>query len=566
MAFSAVFAIVAVSVTALTATGPLHARQYAENQAMIYNFAELAPTPELEWTPCYNNFTCALLEVPLDYTDTSIGITHLAIIRLSAQNDSAEDLLVNPGGPAASGVDMVLQDSSVIKEKVGSQYNLIGIDPRGVKNSGPDVTCFPGYPPAGRNAFYAEAFSVPDDTSAYGLAMSFQTLGAYGNWCTGIYSVDGTAKYVGTVAVAQDFLHYIELAAQAKGREPSDAKLNYYGISYGTVIGATFASLFPDRISHMVLDGVMDAEDYYSGGLETSVQDSDEAVRAFFRSCFEAGSEHCAFHGNANSWEELEDRYNAILDALKQSPIAVADSFAQNTIPFSLIPAVMTWQDLVSAVFSYVYSPVGQFPVLARILAKLEDGDASGLYVMNRAARIASTLDAGAYDDREARTLISCLDANGRFNLSTIEQYTDFVASMKKESQYGGLAVAGLVGPICRNLDVSPPESQLFTGTPSANRTSAPILFIGNTADPVTPLASAQKMARLFPGSTVLTVNISGHTQYGVASTCVNTFTQHYFLDARLPSPDTVCEVDKKPFVDSRGNAAESSVVRRWVL
>jgi pimeloyl-ACP methyl ester carboxylesterase len=408
--------------------------------------------------------TCALLEVPLDYTDTAVGTTNIAIIKLSAGNASAEDLLINPGGPGGSGVDMVLQSSEAITAKVGLHYNLVGIDPRGVNNSGPDVSCFPGYPPAARNSFYADVFDVPDYTSEYGLAKNFQDVGAYGDWCTAVYSINNTARYAGSVAVAQDFLHYIELAAETRGFEPSEAKLNYYGISYGTVLGATFASLYPNRINRMLLDGVVDSEGYYNGGWETAVADTDEAQRAFFKACFEAGPELCAFHKNATSWEELEVRYNAILSTLKESPIPVADPFSQYTTLLSLIPAVVTWQDLIPIFFAYLYFPIVQFPAAATALAELEIGNASTLHAVKAAARIVSPLDAGAYDAREARTLVSCLDANGRFNTSTIELYTEHVESMMDRSQYGGLAIASIIGPVCRKLNVFPPESQILKG------------------------------------------------------------------------------------------------------
>lgn len=400
----------------------------------------------------------------MDYTNVTVGTTHIAIIKLAAQNSSAEDLLINSGGPGGSGVDLVLQGAPAISAKVGTQYNLIGIDPRGVNNSGPDVSCFPGYPAAARNAFYAEAFAVPEDTSAYGLKKNFQTIGAYGDWCTGVYSVNDTAKYISTAAVAQDFLHYIEVAAQHKGSEPSEAKLNYYAVSYGTVLGATFASLFPDRINRMVLDGVVDSEDYYAGGWKTSIYDTDEAFRAFFRTCFDAGPKLCAFHKNATSWEQLEERYNVILAALKQSPFPVADPFSQYATELAFIPAVVTWQDLVQSIFAYTYFPVSQFPIIAQVISELEAGDATSLWAAKAAARIVSPTDGFAYDPREVRTLTSCLDAGGRFNTSTIEEYTEHVDFMANRSQYGGLAVTGIIGPICRNLNVFPPESQAFEG------------------------------------------------------------------------------------------------------
>ncbi|KAF2181145.1 alpha/beta-hydrolase [Zopfia rhizophila CBS 207.26] len=564
MKCSLVAAAVTAAVLSVTSGTPLRSR---DNGMMVYNFSDLTPGPDLTWTPCYDNFTCSLLEVPLDYANPSVGTTSIAIIKKPSQNASAEDLLINPGGPGGSGVDMVLSGYEAIIAKVGSQFNLVGIDPRGVNNSGPDLTCFPGYPPAARNAFYAEAFAIPDNTSEYGLARSFQMTGAYGEWCSSIYHVNDTAKYANTVAVAHDFLHYIELRAESLGCPPEEAKLWYYGISYGTVLGATFASLFPHRIARMIVDGVVDSEDYYNGGWESAPLDADEAVRAFFKDCFAAGPELCVFHQNATSWEELEQRYLAILDSLKKSPIAVADPVSPTTAALGLIPAAVTWQDLVQNMFAYSYFPIPRFPIIAQVLTELEVGNATSLHAAKSGARIVSPTDSPPYDMREARTLVSCVDAYGRFNASTIEEYTDYIDLMVNTSQYGGLAVASIVGPICRKLNVYPPESQAFSGKPGANKTSVSILWLGNTADPVTPLRSAKKMASLFVDSAVLTANVSGHTLFGVASKCVDDYTRRYMLDATLPPPNAICQVDEKPFFNLAGAATgPAPMAKRWLF
>ncbi|KAF1970757.1 hypothetical protein BU23DRAFT_389945, partial [Bimuria novae-zelandiae CBS 107.79] len=471
---------------------------------VIYDYSELTPSPELNWTSCYDKFTCTLLQVPLDYSDPLAGTTNLGIIRLAANNSTAEDILLNQGGPGGSGVEFVLLAAESIMEKIGRNYNLIGIDPRGVNNSGPDIRCFPGYPLAGRNSFYADVFPAVDNSSEYGLQTSFQHANTYGEWCSGIYSVNNTAKYVGTIAVAQDFLHYTELTAKARNREPSEAKLNYYGISYGSLLGVTIATLFPDRINRMVIDGVMDTEDYYSGGWRTFAYDTDEAVRAIFEACLEAGPELCVFHQNASSWEQLEERYNAILDGLRQAPIVVAAPLSPLVQELNLLPYAFTWLDLLEVTFSASYGPFTTYPHLVQLLAQLESGNTSSLADVATRAATFSPAQEDAYDSREPRTLVSCLDAQGRFNTSNIEEYADHIAFMTNQSQYGGLVVPSFSGPICSKLNIFPPESQSWKGLPRTITTSAPILLIGNVADPITPLQSAKRVSGFFPGSEVL--------------------------------------------------------------
>ncbi|KAJ4364458.1 hypothetical protein N0V83_009052 [Neocucurbitaria cava] len=508
---------------------------------MIYDFAELTASPELVWTPCNDNFTCALLEVPLDYSDTSVGTVNLAIIKKPGESEDAQEVLVNPGGPGGSSVDMVLGDYEAIQNKIGTSYALVGIDPRGIKNSGPSSDCFPPdrIPYITRNAFFLDVFSPADITSDYALRQNHQSILEYGKWCTSMYSVNGTAKYASTVATAQDMLHYIELRAKDKGQPPEEAKLWYYGISYGTVLGPTFASLYPDRVGRMIVDGVMDLEDYYNGGWEASLANSDDAARYFFKHCFEAGPELCAFHQNATSWQQLEQRYWNMLHALKESPIGLGDPLSPTTIALAeqgiiLSPHVLTWQDFVNVMFvtSYMLS-ASAVASLDLGLVALQTRNTSELTAVSIKAQISSY--APAYDDRMARTLVVCLDSNRRANYTEFEAYKGFVDSMSNSSIYAGLNVATFSGPICSMLDINPPESQQFDGkfcvclttslsnphyirlansellgVPKVNSTSAPILFISGIADPVTPLPAAKKMHGLFPGSGLLQWNNSG--------------------------------------------------------
>jgi pimeloyl-ACP methyl ester carboxylesterase len=475
------------------------------------------------------NSTCALLEVPLDYSDESVGTVNLGIIKLPGDTEDAQEVLLNPGGPGGSSIDFVLGGYEAVQAKIGTQYSLVGIDPRGVKNSGPSSDCFEGYPYVARNAFLANVYTPADITSDYDLRQTHGYMNAYGKWCSSVYAVNNTARYAGTVATAQDMLHYIELRAKSKGEPPEEAKLWYYGISYGTILGGTFASLFPDRIGRMTIDGVMDLEDHFNGGWEKSIVDNDEASRFFFKRCFEAGPALCKFHQNATCWEELEERYNDILENLKQAPIPVGDlaiaTQSMETTGFPIPPSLFRWQDLVNAMFgaSYLLSTAIN-SALDEGLVELQARAGSGIVQATAMASILSLFP--EYDERMARSLINCLDANRRFNTSEFPQYKSFVEQLYNTSVYGGLNTAYQSGPICSHLDISPPESQVFDGmfayhgtklrsnnsqgVPRVPSTSVPILLVSTLWDPVTPLPAAKKMQSLFPGSGLLVANNSG--------------------------------------------------------
>ncbi|KAF2108824.1 TAP-like protein-domain-containing protein [Lophiotrema nucula] len=515
---------------------------------MIYDFADLSPTSDLVWTPCFDNFTCALLELPLDYSDTEAGTTAVAFIKKSSTNPDAEDVLFNPGGPGGSGVDLILSSSDVAEAKLGPNFNLVSWDPRGVNNSGPNLSCFPDSP-IGQNIFDSEVFVAVDNSTEFSLAESYQRSGMFGQWCTPVLGANSTVKYANTVATAQDMLRYVELRAKSLGRPPAEAKLWYYGISYGTVLGATFATLFPDRIGRIILDVVVDTEDYYVGGWSTAVYGTDASARYFFRSCFEAGPELCAFHQNATSPEELEQRYFAIVESLKESPIAVADpSFGS-----SFLPTLVTWQDLSTLFFSLLYFPVPYYPLIDLGLTYLEQGNATYIGLATIKAQL---LVPQPYSSAEPRTIISCLDAAGRFNVTDYDKYEAYIGGMFNRSFYGAPTISAIVGAPCRSLDIAPPTSQIFEGKPGANKTSAPILFIGNTLDPVTPLRSAKKVASTFAGSSVLTLDAAGHTSIGMASDCVDQSIKAYMNNLTLPAANTICKPDQIPFVNQASEGA----------
>lgn len=460
--------------------------------------------------------TCALLQVPRDYSDPSLGTLNLGIIKKPGPTPDAQEVLVNPGGPGGSSVAMVLQSSVLIEAKISTDYSLVGIDPRGVNNSEPSSDCFQGYPFQTRNAFITGALGPADITSDAILYEQHQSILAYGKWCSEMYSVDGTAKYASTVATAQDMLHYISLRAQDTNQHPQEVKVWFYGISYGSILGPTFASLYPTRVGRMIIDGVLDMSDHYNGGWETAIEDTDEAAKIFFKQCFEAGPTLCSFHQNATSWSDIETRYLALLDDLKTRPIGLGNPVLApdnpvNDNPSILPPSpfVLKWTDIATQFFGTLYKIAPNLSVAFDvILTGLQTRDQEYLPFSSLKGQISVT--SPGYEERMARVLVSCLDANGRANYTDFDDYKAFVMDMYERSKYGGLSVAAITGPICSQLDVRPPESQTFDGMPRVNGTSTPILFVSGVADPVTPLSAARKLSGMFPGSEVLVWNGSG--------------------------------------------------------
>ncbi|KAF2111377.1 hypothetical protein BDV96DRAFT_614719 [Lophiotrema nucula] len=418
-----------------------------ETWPIVYDFLDITPTVGLRWTSCYDNFTCARLEVPLDYTNPSLGTTAIAYIRKPATSksvDEAESILFNPGGPGDSGVAAILDQGDLLASYVGPDYNLIGFDPRGVNNSGP---------------------SKSNDSKAD----SFELTGGFGDWCSRVHAND-SAKYANTPAVARDMLNFAERNAEARGQSVADAKVWYWGISYGTILGSTFSALFPDRVGRVILDSVVDGENYYDGKWTTGLLDADKAAESFGDYCHAAGPEHCAFY--FDNPEKIMSQIKATLENLRTLPAIVTDPNVTDS------PRLVTYEDLASLIFSSLYTPYEFFPYLAQVLHDLQSRNGSSLF---QAIQIASPT-ALYYGG-----LILCQDAAGRYNLSTPEKWEHHIDIIRQTSQWGVDAFAS-VPLLCRQMNIVPPNSQQFHGYPSANRTNFPILFIGNKIDPVAPV------------------------------------------------------------------------------
>lgn len=483
--------------------------------------------------------------MPLDYTDPSIGTTGIAFIKWSAndQNCSSppQDILLNPGGPGLSGVELLQNSLPILQSFLGTSNNLVGFDPRGVGASGPDLSCFPRRE-GGTIRYHDRDFGdAVDAESPKSIAETFARAGAFGDWCSAIHSANNdTSKFANTVATANDMLHYAEKLAELKGENKDDAKLWYYGTSYGTLLGATYASLFPNRIGRMILDSVIDGEDYYQGKWLSSLADADEAVSTFFQYCYEGGADACPFW--ADSPEAIRERYNTVVEDLKANPIVVADPKLVQR------PTIVTIAEFKNILVQIPYRPLATFPFLAQMLALLEQRNGTLLAPIQD-----TTIEDGCktplpnLGNVEPRYYIACSDANGRHTLETINAWTEHLNKLVDQSQYLGEAWASGTAIACRHLKIDTPRSHIFEGVPSANKTSAPILFVSNKLDPVTPLRNAEKVRRLFPGSGLLVQNIVGHNLFAASSECTNKYTKQYISDLSLPPEGTVCEAENFP-------------------
>ncbi|MHB1164560.1 MAG: alpha/beta hydrolase [Candidatus Nanopelagicales bacterium] len=465
-----------------TATGPL---------ADYYNQA-------VDWRRC-GDADCATLTVPMDYADPDGRTVELAMLRVPATGESYGTLFVNPGGPGGSAADYARAADYIAGPAIRERYDIVGLDPRGVANSDP-VHCL--------TAEQVDAFIAADGTpdSAAEEQEAIDVSSEIGQLCA--QEADALYAHIGTIDAARD----LDIARAAVG----DAKLTYLGKSYGTMLGQTYAQLFPGSVGRMVLDGALPTS---LDIVETSKGQADAfevALRDFVAYCL--ADDVCPLDGTAaEAVQQLRD-WLAVLD---QSPLYDGDRIVNE-------PVAMF------AILSYLYFPPDDYKELIPALASaMRQGDPKQL--LNLLDERISRSPDGTYADNstDAFYAVSCLD---RPFTGTVEDVRRYAQEWAVTSPTFGEALAWGLLP-CKDW---PAKAESLADT-SAEGT-APILVVSTRNDPATPYRWGVQMAEELPGAVLLTWEGYQHTAYTQGSDCIDAAVDAYLLDGTLPPAGTVCE------------------------
>ncbi|KAM0189669.1 hypothetical protein ACHAPA_008774 [Fusarium lateritium] len=509
------------------------------------DYIKIKPSTNLTWKPCFGDFTCSRLQVPLDYSDKSTGATSIAFLKLAGAKATAKSpsIVLIPGGPGNSGVDLLLSSAAMVNQLLGEQYNIVSFDPRGVNNSGPSLDCFSGNPEA-RSAFQRLHNTGITNVSSTSLEEQYYSSSIYGEWCNNAVKTKSPhGYYVTTPAVARDLLAFTEAEGRLVGNKPSDTKLWAYGVSYGTVIGATFASMFPDRVGRMVLDGIVDAELYYRNAYTANVDQADEAMEKFSTLCHSAGPEKCSFWGPSPN--NITARLDNLIRQFQNRPVPISGAQTKS------LPSMVTYSDLKALFLTALYTPIAMFPVMAEILHQVEHGNVTALAGMFESTIIPT----------DPNHVIQCSDASKTNSITTLEEFKRYVEYSVRKSKYiGDIYPIYVDSVVCRSFRPQLPSSMLVQGPKiRLNKpTSYPILFTSNTIDPITPLRSAQESSSRFPGSVLLLQEAIGHTVVNQgASICYAKHIQAYYQGV-VPSPKTTCPKQYTPFLNSPSEWSEA--------
>ncbi|GAA2512082.1 alpha/beta hydrolase [Pilimelia columellifera] len=488
------------------------------------------PAAALKWFPCRLTFECATLPVPLDYDKPELGTTPVALIRAKATDPAKRigALVVNPGGPGGSGMDMVapsflgLPLEPYFSEAVRERFDIIGFDPRGLGES-ENIRCLRSA--TEQNEMLAPMNAGEPLTPAAEQAwMGAAT--AFGKACA--KNAGKLAGRIHTAQVARD----MDVLRRALG----EAKLNYYGISYGSVLGQYYANMFPDRFRALAIDGIIDADDWVGPrkGAVTplmprmgSAQATVDSHQALWKRCAEVGAGRCPLlaHGD---------------------PAVVFDRVASHlrVQPVEIEGMRITYQNFTSMAIFLMYDPstATMFAEITAGLYELISAEATerGRERTTRALRTAAELRAGYENAIDLTGGVACVD--GRHpKLDTMPAHG---ADAEKAYGHVGRNFSWRVA-ICGKGAWKVAGKAVYAG-PFDRRTAAPVLVVGNTKDPVTHVRNSASVAGQLPGSYHLVSDNWGHGAYPNSS-CAAERIDQYLISGTKPAP-TGCVGDVQPF------------------
>jgi pimeloyl-ACP methyl ester carboxylesterase len=460
--------------------------------------------PPIHWTACHDSFgpsgyQCATIEVPRNPKDpTQAGTIGLALDRRPASGQKIGSLLVNPGGPGASGVDFLPDAISIMPKSLLDRFDVVAFDPPGVARSAP-VSCL-GSAALEQYYNYDPSPTTPEGMAGY--------LAEDRTFAQGCQTRSGRElPYVSTADAAMD-MDYIRAAV-------GDPKLSYLGFSYGTFLGATYAELYPGRVRAMVLDGATDPA-------LTALQSEKEQAVSFEHDLQDALTA-CAAERSC-AWKPAGDpmqAYEQLAERIRTSPLPVKDSTRTAGPSSFLYGTAVTLYD------------TSTWPDLYQMLAQASRGD--GTDMLQLADSYEGRQPDGTYDNElESNAAVNCLD-------SPSPSLTDIEAALPAFQ-----AAAPVFGPAVLDSQIQctlwPVPASGQAGPIHADG-SPPIVVVGSTGDPASPYRDAQALASELAHGVLLTRVGDGHTAYPY-STCIRNQVDSYLIQLTVPPVGTRCATD----------------------
>ena len=450
-------------------------------------------------TPCPGSkkIKCARLEVPYDYEDPAAGTFSIAVrVRPADTSPAVGPLFVNRGGPGAESASMATEAEFYFSKRLLDRFDIVAFDPRGTGATEPSVDCVDEIDPY----FTADiTFDSPEERQRL-----IDDAQAFNDLCQ--EKSGEILPYISTVSSARD----IDMLRRALGYDT----ISYFGFSYGSELGATWAKFFPDTVRAAVFDGASDPNaSYLQAGLDQAAGFERE-LNAFFDDCISRTT--CPAHNKGNPAALFDE----MMRRVERDPLFVNDKR-------TLVTSTVAYTAVVDAMYSSAL-----WPTLAEAIAdatKKPIADGTGLLALyddyyQRGPN-------GTYDNLlEAFIAISCLDDNGDETVDDVEaQIPKFEAIAPRLGRFFAIGYNCALWPV-----KSKPKQ------PMMNIGSSPIVVVGTTGDAATPLESSRKMAAALSDGRLIIATEDQHTGYGT-SDCVTDRVDGYLVDLEIPEKESTC-------------------------
>ena len=460
--------------------------------------ASASPSPELAWTPCGDDFACAVLDVPLVEDDPAQGTVPLALTRLPAADTERRlgSIVVNPGGPGLSAVEFLQSAWSQVLPVVRERFDLVAFDPRGVGRSAP-VRC-------ASTAELDRYFAIdPTPDGAAELDALVRDSAALAAACA-----RGAGRLLGHLSTA-DAAADLDRVRAAVG----DDQLTYLGFSYGTTLGAAYVDRFPDRVRAMVLDSAFPPSLTWEQVLTGQARGFEGALAAFLDDCERSS---CEFREQVRG--ELPAAYDRLVARVDAAPLP---GDGTRTVGPS---------ELLLGVIASLYDRETGWPSLAAALAAAERGD--GAPLRSLADGYLGRGPEGYSNVNEANLAVNCSD---RPWPDAPAAYVALAERLAREAPRFGAPVA-LAGLPCATWPAKAADQPQEVQGEGA----APVVVVGTTGDPATPYAWSVDLAEQLDAGVLLTHRGQGHTVYGVdGPPCVVEALDAYLLELEVPEERT---------------------------
>lgn len=463
---------------------------------------DLAPyyNQEIDWRDC-GSFQCGSIKVPLDYQDPSGRAITVEVLRRPA-NDRADrvgSLLVNPGGPGVSGINYARNSEFLFNEPLLDHYDIVGWDPRGVGVS-TSVECLSDE----QTDQYLAADGTPDSAAEVNQLVKLQRF--FTSTCQ--ENSGRLLPHIGTFNSARD----MDILRSALG----EGRTDYFGASYGTELGATYAELFPERVGRMVLDGALDPSVSPRQLAVGQLRGFQRATAAFIADC--VSREGCPIGPTAG---EAEQQIIDLLESADAQPLPTNSG------------RVLTESLATTGMVAAMYDQGSGWPALRIALKSAREGDGTVLLALADSYSERQADGSYASNVNDAFPAISCTDRPDSASLAAVKAD---IPRFQKISPIFGETFAW-AGTACAGWPV--PEGKFPRELKAKG--SAPILVVGTTRDPATPYEWSIGLADQLDNGVLLSRDGDGHTGYTSGNACIDQAVEKYLLNGEVPKDGTTC-------------------------